>query len=204
MELSAWFLVLSNLAYFLPVAVLSYKSMHNKIHYVPECTLFIAVFILSSCHHLCDSDSIGKCMQSKAILYGYDLLFSHIAIAGAFMAFYRHDAWKFYFMFTILGPILTIVFFWDNYIGSIVLVSFAAFFFLINQVREALSTRKQWIFYLVSTCLIGGAIYVKLLGDRREKGIQNYILWHSLWHSKLQQSIIAVSNEQKQTVMSFV
>ncbi len=181
-NISPWFLVFSNFVYWVPIAVLVYKSRGNKTHFIQEISLFLLIWIASSAHHACDTPEINYCYRSKGVMYAFDLYFSYVAITGAFSAFYAGDIAKIYLSYVFIGPLIIVYLFNDSYTGAIILVAVTTICFIASQLRYALQHVSQFISYVSAVILIAMAIGSKLRGDAHSDDPQTYIIFHSCWH----------------------
>lgn len=176
------FLVYSNLAYLLPIAVLLAKSWRSKFHWAIEVSFFASVAIFSGVHHNCDTPELNHCYQPKASLYLLDVLFSYVAIAVTFSPFFTGWTRNLYHMYAIITSVFLTVFFDDAYWVALMIVVIGVVCFGLSQFTAWLTNLKEHWELLPAIGFFIAAIVFKTQSDKYDASDEGYVWSHSFWH----------------------
>lgn len=181
---SDWALVWSNLVYLLPVAVLLYKSWHNRSKFDVEIGVLLSVLIVSSIHHACDTASIRQCRQRPLSVYFLDLYMSYLAIMITFGAFY-HKTMRANYHRVAFPTVAFVTAYWgDDVTAASVMIALSAALFVFHEVPRWI--REPWVLVriLPAVLLMSLALWSKSQSDKVEQNEDPawYLKWHVMWH----------------------
>jgi hypothetical protein len=169
------FIVLSNLSFLLCIFVLIYKK---KFYYSFEICDFLAIIIVSSFYHYCDS-SYKTCITSYQALHFMDHFFSPLLITSAVTPHLPTEVRHGFRILMFPITLLLVLVYEDSVSTLIILAGLNTYIFILCRDE----TSDNLICYLFAAIFLIGALYVKIQGGISEDQTgQTYIVYHSLWH----------------------
>jgi len=190
---NGYLLVLSNLSFVIPVYVLLWRSPRGHItHWSWEIADYLAITMLSSLYHACDTPTMHNCVAPFDVLQRLDFIWSFCLFHTAVSPHLPYYTWRGPYRVAMMLCTLMFMLLWKDAVFTIpVLATVNAIAFLMAAWRRLWFTHANWCkynqYYVVFAALfLGAAVFCKFTsnmdGNSSVSEANDYAIKHSLWH----------------------